>query len=341
MANRLQGQGASQQHVNVLTIERQPFVMMQNGKLVGFSIELWDEVSKSLGIRSKFRLASSFADMLKNVADGNVDAAIANITITSEREKALDFSQPMFDAGIQVMVRSDGGSGGLIGAIFNWSMLGLVIVAGLVLFVVANLMWWFERRDQAYFQYPYGEGIWRSFWWALNLIVNGGFEERIPQTRNGRVFAVFLVIASLFLVSAFVAKITASLTVGELKAQIQGYRDLFDRRVGTTAGSTSAKFLDRHGVPYRAYQQMPDLLKAMENKELDAAVHDAPVLAYYVNTKGRGKMRLVGSVLQPEKYGIALPAGSAYRERINRALLSIRENGRYDELYRKWFGSKS
>ena len=315
--------------------------MLQNGKLVGFSIELWGEVSKSLGVRSDFKLEKSFADMLKNVADGNADAAIANITITSDREQTLDFTQPMFDAGIQVMVRSDGGSGGLIGAIFNWSMLGLLIVAGLVLFVVANLMWWFERRDQAYFQYPYGEGIWRSFWWALNLIVNGGFEERIPQTRNGRVFAVFLVIASLFVVSAFVAKITASLTVGELKGQIQGYRDLFDRRVGTTAGSTSAKFLDRHGVPYRAYQQMPELLKAMENGELDAAVHDAPVLAYYVNTKGRGKMRLVGSVLQPEKYGIALPAGSAYRESINRALLSIREDGRYDKLYRKWFGSKS
>ena len=85
------GDGASQPLVNVLTIERHPFVMMQNGKLVGFSIDLWDEVSKSLGVRSKFELATSFADMLKNVADGKADAAIANITITSEREQLLDF----------------------------------------------------------------------------------------------------------------------------------------------------------------------------------------------------------------------------------------------------------
>jgi polar amino acid transport system substrate-binding protein len=278
--------------------------------------------------------------MLKDVASGNADLAIANITITSEREKTLDFSQPMFDAGIQVMVSADGHSGGLFEALFNWEMLGLIVLAGVLLFVVGNLMWWFEHRDQAYFQYPYGEGMWRSFWWALNLMVNGGFEERVPQTRGGRLFAVFLVIASLFLVSAFVAKITAALTVGELKNEIQSYRDLFNKRVGTTAGSTSAAFLDQHNVPYRRFDTMPKLLRAIGRKELDAVVHDAPVLAYFSNTKGKGRVRLIGGVLRPEKFGIALPPGSPHREGIDRALLRIREDGRYDELYRKWFGGR-
>lgn len=331
--------GGSAPPLKVLTIKRQPFAMVVKGRLVGFSVELWQEVARELGMRTEFEVETSFRDMLKRVADGKVDAAIANITITSEREKVLDFSQPMFDAGIQVMVRSSGGTGGLFGAIFNWEMLGLVVVAGLVLFIVANLMWWFERRDQPYFQYPYGEGIWRAFWWALNLMVNGGFEERVPQTRKGRLFAVFLVIASLFLVSAFVAKITAALTVGELTSQISSYRDLFNRRVGTTEGSTSAEFLEGHAVPYRRFPGMRQLLKAMEKGELDAVVHDAPVLAYYVNTRGSGRVRLIGAVMRPEKYGIALPAGSKQREGINQALLRIREDGRYADLYRKWFGT--
>lgn len=324
--------------LKVLTIERRPFAMMQQGMLVGFSVELWREVARELGVQSDFELKTGFAGMLEEVAAGRADAAIANITITSAREQTLDFSQPMFDAGIQVMVHSNGATTGLFGALFNWDMLGLVVLAGLLLFVVANVMWWFERRDQPYFQYPYGEGMWRAFWWALNVMVNGGFEERVPQTRKGRVFAVFLVIASLFLVSAFVAKITAALTVGELKSQIQSYRDLFHRRVGTTEGSTSAAFLDRHNVPYRKFANMTDLLRAIETAQLDAVVHDAPVLAYYVNTAGKGRMRLVGSVLRPEKYGIALPSGSRHREGINQALLRIREDGRYADLYRKWFG---
>lgn len=326
--------------LKIMTIERKPFAMVMNGKLVGFSIELWQTMAEELGLEYSFEIAQQFGEMLAKVERREADAAIANITITSAREQKMDFTQPIFDAGIQVMVRDADGQVGLFGALFNWEMLGLVVLAGVILFVIANLMWFFERRDQPYFQYPYKEGIWRSFWWALNVIVNGGFEERVPQTRRGRVFAVFLVIASLFLVSAFVAKITAALTVSELKSQIQSYRDLFNRRVGTTAGSTSAAFLDFHSVPYRAFNGLEDVFQALEARELDAVVHDAPVLAYYVNTRGRGEARLVGSVLRPEKYGVALQAGSPLRERFDRVLLKMREDGRYEELYRRWFGRR-
>jgi polar amino acid transport system substrate-binding protein len=322
----------------MMTIERRPFAMMMNRKLVGFSIDLWHAMAEELGLETDFEVATQFSEMLGKVERREADAAIANITITSVREETMDFTQPIFDSGIQVLVRDKDAPMGLVGALFNWEMLGLIVLAGVILFIIANLMWFFERREQPYFQYPYQEGIWRSFWWALNVIVNGGFEERVPQTRRGRAFAVVLVIASLFLVSAFVAKITASLTVSELKAQIQSYRDLFNRRVGTTAGSTSAAFLDFHSVPYRRFERMDDVFKALEQGELDAIVHDAPVLRYYANTAGRGQVRLVGSMLRPEKYGIALQAGSPYREQIDRILLKMREDGRYDELYRRWFG---
>ena len=330
--------GEAPAKLKIMTIERKPFAMVMNGKLVGFSVDLWDAMAQELGLAYDFEVATQFSDMLGRVEVQEADAAIANITITSAREQKMDFTQPIFDSGIQVLVRDEDGPAGLVGALFNWEMLGLIVLAGVILFIIANLMWFFERREQPYFQYPYKEGIWRSFWWALNVIVNGGFEERVPQTRRGRAFAVFLVIASLFLVSAFVAKITASLTVSELKAQIQSYRDLFNRRVGTTVGSTSASFLDFHSVPYRHFEKMDAVFKALEDGQLDAIVHDAPVLRYYANTSGRGQVRLVGSVLRPEKYGIALQAGSPYRERIDRILLKMREDGRYDEIYRRWFG---
>ncbi len=168
--------------LKIMTIERKPFAMVMNGKLVGFSIELWQTAAEQLGLEYSFEVAQQFGEMLAKVERREADAAIANITITSAREQEMDFTQPIFDAGIQVMVRDVDGQVGLIGALFNWEMLGLVVLAGVILFVIANLMWFFERRDQPYFQYPYKEGIWRSFWWALNVIGYGGFEERVPQT---------------------------------------------------------------------------------------------------------------------------------------------------------------
>ena len=78
---------------------------------------------------------------------------------------------------------------------------------------------------------------------------------------------------------------------------------------------------------------------ALSAGRLHAVVHDAPILRYYANGEGRGSARVVGGVFKPEKYGIVFAQGSSMVEPVNRALLALRENGRYDEIYRRWFGN--
>lgn len=324
--------------LRIATVERKPFVIRSDRGLTGFSIELWNEISQQIGRTSQLETADTFSHMLDQVRNGSVDAAIANITVSAVREQEMDFSHPIFDSGVQVMVRADGSPTALLAAIFNWEMLVLVAAAAVALFAIANLMWFLERRKQSYFAYGYSEGLWRSFWWALNVILNGGFEERVPQTIAGRVFAVLLVVSSLFVVSAFVAKITSAVTVGELRSQIGSYSDLYGRRVGTTAGSTSALFLASHHIRHREFDDVEKLFEALRRKELDAVVHDAPILAHYASTEGRGEVRVIGAILRPEKYGIAFPSGSPLVESVNRALLRLREDGTYEVLREKWFG---
>jgi polar amino acid transport system substrate-binding protein len=41
--------------------------------------------------------------MISSVENKKSDLAIANITITSDREKKMDFSQPIFDSGLQLI----------------------------------------------------------------------------------------------------------------------------------------------------------------------------------------------------------------------------------------------
>lgn len=323
--------------LRIVTIERRPFMFKSKTGFTGFSAELWAEIARELGRRYEMTAVQTFPQMLQAVVERKADIAIANITITAAREATMDFSQPMFDAGLRVMVVDEGRSVTLIGALFNLEMLGLLLLAAFLLFVCANLMWYFERDRQPYFQHPYKEGLWRSFWWALNVTVNGGFEERVPQSTRGRVFAVFLVVASLFIVSAFVAKITATLTVGQLQSQITSYRDLYGRRVGTTRGSTAAAFLQSHSLNAIAYDNIDAMFTALVKGRIDAIVHDAPILQYYASTRGRGRVRVVGEMLKPEKYGIALPQSSELAEPINRALLKLREDGTFERLRSRWF----
>jgi len=88
-------------------------------------------------VRSEFVTASSFSDMLEAVKNGSVDAAIANISITSVREEVVDFSQPIFDAGLQILVKQNSGSVDILSALLTWEMFGWLAMGALVLFAGA------------------------------------------------------------------------------------------------------------------------------------------------------------------------------------------------------------
>ena len=168
--------------------------------------------------------------------------------------------------------------------------------------------------------------------------MNGGFEERVPQTRGGRFFAVMLVVSSLFIVSIFVAQITAALTVSAIQSNIESISDLEFRQVGTIDGSTSSSFLDQRGIVPIGFENLEELFAGFEAGDLDAVVFDGPILAYYVRTHSQGKAELLERVYRPENYGMAFPSGSELREDVDQAMLRLREDGTYDELLIKWFG---
>ncbi len=324
--------------LTVATVTRPPFSMVENGQSTGFSMDLWSAMMSDLGHTYTVRRVDSFPEMLALVESGEVDAATANISITSERERIMDFSHPIFASGLQIMAPVGAGQVSLWAAIFSYDLL-LAIIAFFVLLLLAGmLMWFFERKRQMYFDLTFKQALFPAFWWALNLVVNGGFEERQPRTTFGRFFGVILVISSLFLVSIFVAKITASLTVDAIQNSITGINDLHGKRVGTIDQSTSASYLQNRELRYLAYTDFNQLRAAFEDGQLDAVVFDAPILAYYVNTDGQDLGELVGPVFIPENYGIAVSANSTFTEQFNQSLLRLRENGSYEAIYRKWFG---
>lgn len=332
--------GAMAQSVTVSTIERTPFSFQNDGQASGFSVELWALIAEDLGLDYDLSYAASFTDMLASVEAGNAEAAIANISITASREQRMDFTHPIFESGLQIMVPKDGtGSSPLWTALASKDLLIAICLAFALLFGGGMLMWVFERKAQPYFDRPAGEALFPSFWWALNLVVNGGFEERVPRSFFGRIFAVILVVSSLFIVSIFVARITAVMTVEAINENISSVNDLYGRDIGTIEGSTAAGFLQNRDIDFVGTADLDALIAGFEAGDFDAVVFDAPVLAYYARNDGRGEATLAGPVFLRENYGIALPSGSALKEPINQSLLKLRENGVYDRLHAKWFGS--
>lgn len=328
------------QDLTIKTVTRVPFSMEKNGEQTGFSMDLWQALAEDLGWSYEISRVEDFSDMLGAIEDRSADAAVANISITANRETIMDFSQPIFGAGLQIMTPSNGSTSSIWSVVLSKDLLLAIAGAFALLLGGGMLMWYFEKHHQEYFDMPAHKAMFPAFWWALNLVVNGGFEERQPRSPLGRVFGVFLVVSSLFLVSIFVARITAVLTVDAIQSNVSGIGDLYGKNIGTVAGSTAADFLDRRDLTYSGFDNPTSLIEAFEQNTVDAVVFDAPILAYYTAHEGKGKARLIGQVFVPENYGIALPSGSPLAEPINQSLLKLREDGTYEAIYRKWFGTK-
>ncbi|MEE9387227.1 MAG: transporter substrate-binding domain-containing protein [Paracoccaceae bacterium] len=327
------------QDLTVVTVTRPPFSMPDQGAETGFSLDLWRAVAKDLKRDYVVNRVENFSDMLGMVQGGDADIAVANISITASREAIIDFSQPIFESGLQIMVPSKGASNtSIFSILFSPGLFAMLGLSMAVLFGAGMLMWRLENKTNSYFDTSAKEAAFPAFWWALNLVVNGGFEERKPTTFAGRIFGVFLVISSLFVVSIFVAKVTATLTVGAIQSNIVSINSLYGKQVGTINGSTASLFMDARDLRYLGYPNLQSMLTDFESGNLDAVVFDAPILAFYASDPAK-KAKMAGPLFRRENYGFALPSGSDFIEPINQSLLRIREDGTYEKLFRKWFGS--
>ncbi len=340
---RAQTTPRSGQTLRVATRELAPFMFTEKGKRVGFSVDLWEEIGVQLKTKTAFQNNDSVRALLSQVKNGQADLGISGISITSEREQQFDFSQPMFNSGLQILVRQQkGNNSGLIeglASIFTPALGKLLAFVMLIVLVPAHLIWLFERHkkegiieDKRYFP-----GIFKAIWWSAGTL--GAQADEMPKSALARIVAVCWMFSGIIFVAYFTAVVTASLTIQQLQGDIRGPNDLPGKRIATTVGSTSSAYLRAHNIAPIEYSNLGQTYDALLKNEADAVVFDSPVLLYYATRDGVGKVQVVGDVFKKEDYGIVFPRGSQWRKPVNEALLRLRENGTYQTIYDKWFAT--
>lgn len=83
-----------------------PFEFEDNGKIVGFDVDLVGLVAKATG--QQLEVVNTDFDAIQNgsaLRNGTCEIAAAGLTITDQRRRDLDFSAPYFDATQAVMTK--------------------------------------------------------------------------------------------------------------------------------------------------------------------------------------------------------------------------------------------
>ena len=320
-----------------------PFAMKdEEGKWNGISVELWQRVADELKLRYRFVEEPTVQGLVDHTANKTYDAAIAAITVTGSREGSIDFSQPYYFTGLGIAVSREGPSmWGQIGrALTSFGFLQAVLALLGIAFLVALLIWIFERRHNEEFGGGVLRGLGSSMWWSAEAMSQASTGFRGPKTLPGRIIAVVWMVASVVTIAVFTAGVTTALTTRKLQSLVVGVNDLPKVRVGVVAGSATIEYLDNNRIRYRGYRTPEDGLRALQARRIDAFVHDRPLLAWTVQQHFPSSINLLDAAFDPQSYAVAFPADSELREPFNVAMLEAIRSDWWKQILFRHFGDR-
>lgn len=344
MAPPAAAQDAAASPLKVGTRILPPFVMRDDaGHLSGFSIDLWEAIASRTGTKFDYVVADNVGNLLTDVSGGKTALGIAAISVTAERERVFDFSQPMFDGGLQIAVAATAAAkeadplDAFFTFLFSKSFLEVVALILVLMLVPAPFIWLIERKTGEELldaKTPLGQ-FGQAVWWSICAL--GGQAQDMPSRTLGRLIAVPWMMFAVLFASYFTAAVTTRMTVKQLERGIEGPQDLVGRPIVTVANSTAAAWLRSHSLPATEVGDIDAAVQMVVKNQAQAVVYDEPVLAYLASHTRKGQIRTVGRIFKPQHYGIAFLPGAPLRRTVDEALLRLKESGEYQSLKQKWF----
>ncbi|XP_061919895.1 glutamate receptor ionotropic, kainate 5 isoform X2 [Entelurus aequoreus] len=365
----------------VTTILENPYVMRKdnyqdfrgNDQYEGFCVDMLRELADILKFSFRIKLVDdglygapepngSWTGMVGELINRKADLAVAGFTITSEREKVIDFSKPFMTLGISILYRVHlGRKPGYFSFLDPFSpavwlfMLLAYLAVSCVLFLAARLSpyEWYnphpclrERRDMLENQYTLGN----SLWFPVGGFMQQG-SEIMPRALSTRCVSGVWWAFTLIIISSYTANLAAFLTVQRMEAPIESPDDLADQtniEYGTIHGGSTMRFF--MNSRYQTYQRMWNYMYSKQPSVFVKSTEEG--IARVVNSKyaflmestmneyHRGlncNLTQIGGLLDTKGYGIGMPLGSPFRDEITLAILQLQENNRLEILKRRWW----
>ncbi|XP_067281197.1 glutamate receptor ionotropic, kainate 5 isoform X3 [Pseudorasbora parva] len=367
--------------LTVTTILENPYVMRKanyqdlhgNDQYEGFCVDMLRELADILKFSFRIKLVDdglygapepngSWTGMVGELINRKADLAVAGFTITSEREKVIDFSKPFMNLGISILYRVHiGRKPGYFSFLDPFSpavwlfMLLAYLAVSCVLFLAARLSpyeWynpfpcWRERKDLLENQYTLGN----SLWFPIGGFMQQG-SEIMPRALSTRCVSGVWWAFTLIIISSYTANLAAFLTVQRMEVPIESADDLADQtniQYGTIqGGSTMTFFMNSR---YQTYQRMWNYMYSKQPSVFVKSTEEgiARVLnskyAFLLESTMNEYHRLlncnltqIGGLLDTKGYGIGMPLGSPFRDEITLGVLQLQENNRLEILKRRWW----
>ncbi|KAL0117231.1 hypothetical protein PUN28_010224 [Cardiocondyla obscurior] len=345
-----------------------------NERYEGFCVDIIQEISQILHFNYTLQVEKSTGKLIKDtkkwtgmlgkiIAD-EADMAITDLTITSEREEYVDFTNPFLNLGISILYKKPSKEApSLFSFLLPFSnevwfyLIGAYVVVSLLLFINGRLCpaeWnnpypCIEETETLQNQFS----MKNSFWFAIGSIMQQG-SEIAPIGISTRMIASCWWFFCLIMVSSYTANLAAFLTTDTIVQPFDNVEELAKKKnikYGAKADGSTYKFFETstHGT----YQTMYEYMKAHKNDvvvadndlgikkaiwEDYAFLMESASLEYEVERNC--EVHQVNGWLDEKGYGIALKKNSPFLHDMNTAVLQLLQSGAISDIKKKWWTQK-
>ena len=116
---------------------------------------------------------------------------------------------------------------------------------------------------------------------------------------------------------------------------------LANKRVGAQIGTVPVEMAQKiPGTTVKQYNGNSEIFMALKSGDIDAAIMDNAVARFYLKQGADKDVKLVGQPTQSPGivFGFAKD-NTKLRDDVNKALKELKEDGTYQKIYEKWFGT--
>ena len=317
-----------------------PFVAQEQGHFSGMAVELWESLAETQGLQTEYRTLPTIRALIDATANGEIDVAVTNLTITQGRAQRIDFTYPWFDAGLRIMIDEHQGTG-FLEVVSGLRESGFLRAYAWIAFVVAAatlLLTLFDRRFDPNFPRRWRDGAAESFFSVMSVVAGKSSGRRNVFGWVGRVWQGLWLVCGIAVLAFVTSSVTSVMTTLSLTNQINSLADLPGKAVGVFTGSVSEDFARDSGLDLHSFPNIDEAVAALLDGDIAAIIGDAPVLEYYAHTHTEQRVDVIGGVFEPDKYGFGLPLNSPLTRRLTVELIGAHERGFVEQLRARYFG---
>uniref|UniRef100_A0A8C5HI26 Glutamate receptor n=1 Tax=Gouania willdenowi TaxID=441366 RepID=A0A8C5HI26_GOUWI len=351
--------------LRITTIQQDPYTMSRGTELEGFCMDLLSIISKKLGFNYRVQLVKdgsygrqdedgNWNGMIGEVVRGETDLAIAPLTLTAMRERAVEMTKPFMQTGISILLRKDVSEGSnlfdFLTAFTAETWVGILIAylgTAACFFVVSRLSpcEWSEPQSE-----PNTFGFLHSLWYTAGALTLQGAGPH-PKALSGRVIISSWWLFTIVLLACYFSNLNFSTRSESAPLTMKGFEDLANQdkiEYGClSASSTMAFFKNSKKHVYRQIYEHMERSKSFVSS-MDEGVQRAKggnfafigeSVSLDLAVARHCELIRVHEVIGMRGYSIAAALGSPIIKNLSVAILQLSEAGELAYLRSKWWAS--